>query len=155
MCSCHIAADASASEATIFGVIARNFGSKASRGALTSSSLLQRERAMAVANFRIVMRWTQKGLDEIDSVADRRKSAIAIMQSYKDSSGARTITFTNEGTSGDTGSKDITYVPDKNSNDKEGQPHVVWTVTGPKDDVSDLADAMQFHGYVKTRVRKA
>ena len=97
-------------------------------------------------DFKIVMRWTQKGLDEVDNAPDRRAAAITLMESYVNA-GARLITFTNGGAGDHTGSQDIKYLADKSS-------HIVWTVTGAKDDVKDLADAMEFHGYVKTMVKK-
>jgi hypothetical protein len=92
-------------------------------------------------DFLICMRWTKKGMDEVDNVPDRRAAAIALMQSYD------TITFTNGGADDDTGSQDITYLNDKSA-------HIVWTVTGPEVDVRDLAVAMAFHEYVTCYVRK-
>jgi hypothetical protein len=90
-------------------------------------------------DFLICMRWTQKGMNEIDNVPQRRTAAIALMQSYN------TIGFTSGVADG---SQDIKYLWDKSA-------HIVWTVTGPDPDVRDLAVAMEFHGYVKCYVKKA
>jgi hypothetical protein len=99
-------------------------------------------------NFKIFVRWTQKGLDEIDEAPDRRAAAIKLMQTFVSDAGAPLITFTNGGASDTTGSQDIKYLVDNTS-------HVVWTVTGAKADVVDLASGFEFHEYVKCRVAKA
>jgi hypothetical protein len=49
-------------------------------------------------NFRIIMKWTQSGLDEIGKAADRRGYAIALMQADFPAGGANQIVFRNSTT---------------------------------------------------------
>jgi hypothetical protein len=98
-------------------------------------------------NFKIVMKWTQKGIDEIDKVADRRGYAITLMKKdFPAVRGVHQIVFRNS-MSQDPDPGDIEYHPD----DKTA--HVVWHLTADKDLVVELAKAFAFHGRVNTHVR--
>jgi hypothetical protein len=99
-------------------------------------------------NFKIVMKSTQKGIDEIDKVADRRGYAIALMQAdFPAVGGVHQIVFRNS-TNQTPAAADIEYHP----TDKTA--HVVWHLTAAnKDLVVQLANAFKFHGRVNTLVR--
>jgi hypothetical protein len=97
-------------------------------------------------NFKILMKWTQKGLDEIDKVHDRREFAKQLMLDDFPL-GASQVVFRNSGT----------HVPDPGDIvDHPGNKsaHVVWRLTAANRDlVVQLANAFAFHGRVNTIVR--
>jgi hypothetical protein len=97
-------------------------------------------------NFKILMKWTQKGLDEIDKVYDRREFAKKLMEADFPL-GADQIVFRNSGN----------YAPaagDIEDHPKEKYAHVVWHLTAANRDlVVQLANAFAFHGRVNTIVR--
>jgi hypothetical protein len=97
---------------------------------------------MAAKKFLILMKWTQKGVGEIDNALDRRQKAINLMPTYIDSAG-NPLHFP---TGPDTDI--ITFPADKKS-------HVQWTVMSEdKPTVQDFAKEMEYHGYVNCLVKK-
>src|SRR5262245_39296664 len=98
---------------------------------------------MAPVNFLILMKWTQKGVNEIENVLDRRQDAITLMGTYIDSAG-HALSFPNNAAT-----DIVTFPSDKKS-------HVQWTVKSEdKGTVKDFAQEMEYHGYVNCLVKKA
>jgi hypothetical protein len=97
-------------------------------------------------NFKILMKWTQKGLGEIDKVHDRREHAKKLMETDFPL-GADQIVFQNSG-SHTPAAGDIEDHP------KDKSAHVVWHLAAANRDlVVQLANAFMFHGHVNAIVR--
>jgi hypothetical protein len=110
-------------------------------------------------NFKIIMKWTQKGLDEIDKAPERRGYALKILTlDYPQTAAGPPPVFPiafrysgsqapNLGRPGNTTPIDIEYMVD----DKLG--HIVWHVVGTQATVQEFANKMAFHQRVNVVVR--